>query len=584
LVTDAEGLEAVRAALADCLGVGIDLETAGLDPRKDRVRLLSVAVPTIDGGHFAYVVDCFQVDPRPLFAALADVPPAGDPDAEAQGPRRLLIGHNLAFDLAFLAALGFEPGAASDTMVLSQLLYGTRQGKGFHALKQVAARELGRQMSKAEQTSDWSAPTLTAEQLRYAAADALVLLPLYECLRRKVADAGMKRVAAIEMRCLPALVWLARSGAPFDKAAWEALAAQAAQQAEDLAQRLDEAAPTRDGYLQRSGAWNWSSTEQVQQAFAAAGLALASTDDDALAGIDHPLAALLRQYRSASKLAATYGAGWLKGAYHGGRLHADWRQLGCITGRMASAAPNLQNLPGSPRYRACFRAPAGRVLVRADYSQIELRIAAKVTGDEAMLAAYANGDDLHTLTARRMTGKEAVTKEERKLAKPVNFGLIYGLSAGSLRRKAKAEYGLELTAADAERYRQAFFAGYPGVAAWHRRLRREATPAVRTLAGRRCPLPEQHFYGTRANYTVQGTGGDGLKLALALLWERRGDCPGAVPVLAVHDEVVVEADAAQADAAAAWLRAAMIDAMAPLIDPVPVEVEVKVAESWGGSA
>jgi DNA polymerase-1 len=264
-------------------------------------------------------------------------------------------------------------------------------------------------------------------------------------------------------------------------------------------------------------------------------------------------------------------------------VYADWRQIGCVTGRMASGSPNLQNLPGDPRYRDCFRAPARRLLIKADYSQIELRIAARVTADKAMQGAYARGEDLHTLTARRMLGKAEVTAGERKLAKPVNFGLIYGLSAASLRRKAKAEYGQELTEEEAEHYRGAFFAGHPGVAAWHRRLRRETAPTVRTLAGRRCPLPERHFYGTRANYTVQGTGGDGLKQALALLWERRNQCPGVFPVLAVHDEIVVEADAGQADAAAAWLRQAMLDGMVPLIDPVPVEVEIKVGPTWGGS-
>jgi DNA polymerase-1 len=570
LVTDAEGLEAVRAALADLTdveAVGIDLETTGLDPHQDRIRLLTLAVPTVDGTHYAYLIDCFAVSPTGLFPALAEMP---------------LVGHNLSFDLRFLAALGFEPGEVACTMILSQLLHGTRQPKGFHKLEQVAARELSRQMNKSAQTSDWSCPALTAEQLDYAAQDALILLPLHAELMRKVARAGMGQAADIEMRCLPAVVWLSRSGAPFDKSAWETLAVQAAQEAQDLARRLDEAAPARDGYLDKAIAWNWSSPEQVQEAFAAAGVALESTDDDVLAGIDHPLAVLVRQYRSAAKLASTYGSKWLKDAYHDGRLHADWKQMGCITGRMASASPNLQNLPGDSRYRACFRAPTGRVLVKADYSQIELRITAKVTGDKAMLDAYARGEDLHTLTARRMTGKEEVSKEERKLAKPVNFGLIYGLSAASLRRKAKAEYGLDLTPADAERYRQAFLAGYPGVADWHRRLRREATPDVRTLAGRRCPLPEKHFYGTRANYTVQGTGGDGIKLALALLWERRDQCPSAFPVLAVHDEIVVEADAAQADAAAAWLKGAMEDAMRPLIDPVPVAVDVTTGRTWGG--
>ena len=121
------------------------------------------------------------------------------------------------------------------------------------------------------------------------------------------------------------------------------------------------------------------------------------------------------------------------------------------------------------------------------------------------------------------------------------------------------------------------------MASWHQQIRREQAAEVRTLAGRRVVVDRGGFYGAKANYVVQGTGGDGLKLALALLWQRRHEAPRAFPVLAVHDEIVVECDADQADAVAAWLKKAMVDAMAPLIAPVPVEVEVKVGTTWGGA-
>src|SRR5262249_11993211 len=150
------------------------------------------------------------------------------------------------------------------------------------------------------------------------------------------------------------------------------------------------------------------SPEQVKEAFAVAGITLESTDDDALAAVDHPMAALLRAYRSAAKLASTYGPQWAGQAHHDGRLFAGWRQLGCITGRMSSASPNLQILPGDPRSRRCFRASESRVLVKADYSQIELRIAARISGDQALLEAYRTGQDVHILTARSMTGKQDV--------------------------------------------------------------------------------------------------------------------------------------------------------------------------------
>jgi DNA polymerase-1 len=315
---------------------------------------------------------------------------------------------------------------------------------------------------------------------------------------------------------------------------------------------------------------------------ARAGCIVEDTAEETLAAVDHPLAQRLRRYRLARQRGGTYGADWLKHVADDGRVCAHWHPCGAKTGRMSSGQPNLQNVPRAGAYRRCFRAPPGRVLVQADFSQIELRIAAKVTGDEQMIAAFRRGEDLHTLTARRMTGQGQVSAAERQRAKPVNFGLIYGLGAASLRRKAQADYGLELSEADVARYRRAFFAAYPAVRRWHVHIRAEQATETRTLAGRRVVVKANDFFGAKANYVVQGTGGDGIKTALALLWERRGEVPGAFPVLAVHDEIVVECGEDQAEAVAIWLKQAMMDAMAPLIDPVPVEVEVKLGRTWGG--
>jgi DNA polymerase-1 len=345
-----------------------------------------------------------------------------------------------------------------------------------------------------------------------------------------------------------------------------------------LAQRLDEVAPARDGQLYGSG-WNWDSPQQILEVFQALRITVDSTDDAKLATVDHPLAALLRQYRAARKRVTTYGRDWLKHLSPDGRVYAGWRQIGAASGRMACRKPNLQNLPRGTAYRQCFRAPDGRVLVKADYSQIELRIAAKITGDQAMLDAYQRGEDLHTLTARRLLGKEDVTKEDRQVAKSANFGLLFGMGAERYREYARTEYGLELSLKQAKDYSRAFFGAYPGLKRWHRTAGNDPAE-TRTLTGRR-RLAVQRFT-ERLNTPVQGTGADGLKLALALLWERRDRCPGAFPVLAVHDEIVVECDAVQAEAVAAWLKAAMVDAMAPLISPVPVEVEVRTARTWGG--
>jgi DNA polymerase-1 len=565
LVTHAADLPRVATAVAASALVGLDIETTGLDPRCDRVRLLSLGWDTTDGGTATYVVDCFAVDPAPLWAALASVP---------------VVGHNLTFDLQFLARLGFEPGACRDTLLESQVLHAGERGLR-HSLAACCERELGEAVSKEEQVSDWSGD-LTPDQRRYAARDADLARRLHNALMPTLAAAGLTETAAIENRALPAVAWLSSSGVGFDRAAWLALADGARAEAERLAGELDRAAPPRSQREMFGSGWKWDSPQHVAAALQAVGCPVQGTDDDTLAAVDHPLARLLRDYRASKKLATTYGSKWLKQSYTGGRVYAGWRQLGAHSGRMACSAPNLQNLPRDARYRRCFTAPPGRVLVKADYSQIELRIAAKVAGETAMIEAYRRGDDLHTLTARLLLGPEDVSKADRQLAKSVNFGLLYGMGAKAFRAYARSNYGVELTEAEAEQYRKAFFAAYPALRRWHGQVGRTQDRPVdtRTLAGRRCRNVMR--FSEKLNLGVQGTGADGLKRALALLWERRGECAGAVPVLAVHDEIVVECDADRAQAAAEWLKRAMLDGMAPLVAPVPVEVEVAVARTWGG--
>jgi DNA polymerase I-like protein with 3'-5' exonuclease and polymerase domains len=559
VVRDAAGLAPVLQSVDESVRVGLDIETTGLTPRDGKVRLLTLAT---DRGTF--LVDCFAVNPAPLWDVLSE--------------RRLVL-HNGLFDLAFLRPLGFEPGPVADTMLLSRLLHGTRRPKGFHGLEQCAGRELGRTIDKGQQKSDWSG-TLTADQLAYATLDAEVLLPLHDALDALVREAGMAKVADIENRCLPAIVWMTCAGVGFDTSAWDALAEEAEALSGPLLSRLEALAPERPGHSAAlGGAWNFDSPKQVLEALRLLGFNVESSDDDTLARIGHPFAEALREYRAARKLVTTYGPLWVGKALHGGRVYAGWQQVGADSGRMACTKPNCQNLPRDKRYRRCFIAPDGRVLVKADYSQIELRIAAKVANEERMLAAYRGGEDLHTLTAQRVLGITDVTKEHRQLAKAVNFGLLYGMGARGFRAYALANYGLTLSEEEAGRYRDAFFAAYAGLRRWHRSVPKAAM-ATRTLAGRRRQNVER--FTEKLNTPVQGTGADGLKLAMALLWERRSECPGVTPVLAVHDEIVVECEAGRAGEAGAWVNRAMKDAMAPLIDPVPVEVEVKADRTWAG--
>jgi DNA polymerase-1 len=206
------------------------------------------------------------------------------------------------------------------------------------------------------------------------------------------------------------------------------------------------------------------------------------------------------------------------------------------------------------------------VFVKADYSQIELRIAAKVSGDKRLLEAYLRGDDLHTITATNVLNNKEVSKADRQLAKALNFGLLYGMGHKGFRIYARSHYNLDLTEEQAKEYRSAFFSTYPGLAQWHRKVKNIRASETRTLIGRRLLLSNESPDTLRLNTPIQGTGADGLKNALALLWERRDQCPGAIPVLVVHDEIVIEVDSHRADQATAWLKQAMMDGFGDWLD------------------
>jgi DNA polymerase-1 len=341
-------------------------------------------------------------------------------------------------------------------------------------------------------------------------------------------------------------------------------------------------APIPSGNLLKTGR-NWNSPQEVKEVLSSLGISVEGTGDEILAKITHPIGELLREHRHLSKAVSTFGSDWAaKHCSEAGRIYPSWRQMGSEAGRMSCSDPNLQQVPRGKVYRDCFQAPPGRVLIKADYSQIELRLAAKISGDATMLEAYRNGEDLHTKTAQRVLGKTEVTKADRQIAKSLNFGLIYGMGAERLVDYAKQNYGVSLTLEQAQQYKKAFFEAYPGLQKWHRKTGATRNRAIetRTVAGRR-RLGITSFM-QKLNSPVQGTGADGLKNALAMLWETRNTVPSAFPVLAVHDEIVLEADESEADLAADWLKRTMIAAMAPFADPVPVEVEVRVSRTWGG--
>jgi DNA polymerase-1 len=456
----------------------------------------------------------------------------------------------------------------------------SRPNRVSHKLKDVVRRELALELDKDHQKADWGGQ-LTDEMLAYAGNDTKVLLPLAEALASRAKEVKLELTAEIECRALPAIAWMANAGLPFDREGWTEHLEGLEKEKHLLTKELDELVPEAPDGKAR----NWNSHLQVKEAFRLAGVELPNIQEKTLSRIDHPLAKILLKYKKVSTMLSNYGPKLLEFVSKGDRIYADWHQIGAETGRMSCSKPALQNLP--PEVKRYVRAPEGRVLIKADYSQIELRIAAKISGDERMLEAYQKGIDLHSLTAKSLA-HAGVGKEDRKLAKAVNFGLLYGQGARGLKEFARDKYETSITVEEAALYKRRFFETYPGLDAWHERERlrmKRGETETRTLTGRR-RVGVQRFTEW-VNAPVQGTGADGLKLALALLWERSGECPGAMPVACVHDEILVECDEDEAEKVETWLEAAMIDGMGEVLNGpdvagprVPVEVETQIDKTW----
>lgn len=406
----------------------------------------------------------------------------------------------------------------------------------------------------------------------------------------EMADAGSGMVAEIERRALPAVAWMQDAGVPFDATGWRDHLERVEDDVERLKRELRALAPGRP----EGGEWNWNSPQQVKRAFALAGIKLPNTKEETLARLDHPLAKVLLKYRKASKMVGSFGPKFLKSVQGDARTYASWRQIGTETGRMSCAGPNLQQLP--PEVRLYVRAPEGRALVWADYRQAEVRVLAGASGDPTLVEAFRAGKDPYKATAATVFGvpeEEEVTEEQRKAAKVLVFSLIFGAGAHGIAKK------LGVPVHEAHRIKERYFATHPRVRAFLAATVQAVLEKgeARTLAGRVRRFGNVHAMNRREagaavreamNHPMQGSCADGLKLALALLHERRDECPGAFPIIALHDELVIECDEADAEAVASWLERAMKDGMAEVLTlgaagngRVPVEVETKSGECWG---
>jgi DNA polymerase I-like protein with 3'-5' exonuclease and polymerase domains/DNA modification methylase len=560
-----------------------NLKHRQLSPRRNRVRLVQLAT---EGGE-VFVIDCQTVDPEPLFAVLN---------------RQHVIIYNAAFELANLKRFGFDPKQVTCLMLLGQLLTaGKHQPAG---LAYAVSHWLGISLEKVEQTSDWGTPRLTPAQLAYAARDVAHLLRLHECLSQEIAAAELNTVAELEQSTLRAIAWLNDGGVVINQQKWLAQAEQCEariNEIEDEARRLAPPKPA-DLHIQfpdlfkppktprgkPDTVWNFRSPQQVRAMFRLLGFQLADTQKETLAATPHPLAQTLAERASAQLLATTFGRKLLDWVEPDSRLYPGWLQIGTVTGRMAGSRPNFQNIPKrqGPAYRRAIEAPAGRVLVKADFSQIEIRVVAKLSGCPVLLRAFQEGEDLHRKTFQAIMGEQREpTEAERDFAKALTFGMLYGMSPAGLKVAAHKCLKRELRDAEATAFIEKFLATYPGFREWRRRQQQRVArgkfTATWTLTNRRCLNVSKET--SVVNYPVQGTAGDILKLALAALYLHRGEVPADVRLcLVVHDEIVVECQREDAERVAAWLEKWMVAAGNHFLAPVPVGVKVSWGSTWGG--
>lgn len=576
--------------------IAFDTETTSLDAQQAQLVGVSFAV---EPGEAAYV---------PLAHSYVGVPRQLDRDAVLaalkpllEDPAKAKLGQHAKYDINVLANASTPievRGLAFDSMLESYVLDSTATR---HDMDSLALKYLGHSTIHFEDIAGKGAKQLTFDQIPleqagpYAAEDADVTLRLHQTLwaRLQAIPSLAKVFSEIEMPLVPVLARIERNGALVD-------ARRLGEQSRELGEKLVEL--ERQAYAIAGEEFNLGSPKQLGvilyeklglPVLAKTATGQPSTAESVLADLaeqDYELPKVLMQYRSLSKLKSTYTDKLPEQINpRTGRIHTSYHQAVAATGRLSSTDPNLQNIPvrtaEGRRIRQAFIAPPGYKLLSADYSQIELRIMAHLAKDEGLLDAFRHDRDVHRATAAEVfdVPLDAVTADQRRSAKAINFGLIYGMSAFGLAK----QIGVDRKQAQA--YIDRYFARYPGVLAYMERTRTQAAEQgfVETLFGRRLYLPEIRSKNqamrkaaerTAINAPMQGSAADIMKIAMVAVdrWLQESRLDARV-ILQVHDELVVEVREDLIEEVGARLRELMGGAAA--LD-VPLIVEVGVGDNW----
>ena len=595
IVDTSAALDDLLRDLSDAPLIAFDTETTSTDPMRADLVGISLAVREGQGYYIplGHVVAERQLPVRQVLDALR--PAMTDPGK----PK---VGHNLKYDSLVLAQAGLEVmPLAFDTMIAEFLVQPENYNLG---LKDTAFKYLGIAMTHIEELIGRGKNQLGMHQVTvaqaapYAAADAEVSLRLVPVLKDRMAEVNALRLFdEIEMPLVPVLAAMEQTGVALDVKFLKEMS-------KDLTKRLEEI--ERSIYEQVGYRFNLNSTQQLSKALfetlkieppdrrkktTSGHFSTSAEVLDEIRG-QHPVVAAILDYRELAKLKSTYvDALPLQVNPRTGRVHTSYNQTGSVTGRLASSDPNLQNIPTRTEtgrlVRNAFVAGEACYLLSVDYSQIELRIVAHMAGDEAMLAAFRAGQDIHAATAAAIHGipLEAVTKEQRRRAKAVNFGLIYGMSPYGLSRST------DLTLAEAENFVKAYFEQFPAVKRFLDEIRKLAARQgyVETLLGRRRYFPNLKNPSNPAlrareereavNAPIQGTAADIMKIAMVRLPPALTKAGlSARMLLQVHDELVLEVPTDERDQTIQVVREVMENAY-PL--SIPLLTEARWGHNWG---
>lgn len=584
-------LRALVERIQDAKELAVDVETTGIDPFEAELVGIALATQPGEGWYIPLAHRTLGESKQlPLSVVRKTLGPIF---VDARLPK---VGQNLKFDGLVLARAGLPLAPMRfDTLIASYCLNPSRQ---THGLKALALDLLGETMTPIEQLIGKGAKQITMDQVKvedaapYAAADAETTLRLKALMEPQLKEKGLDHLfEEVEMPLVPILAGMEEVGVGLDVPYLRQLARDFASEISRVEAEIHAAA---------GGPVNVNSPKQLAHVlFDTLHLPVVrrtktgySTDEDVLQklSVQHPLPARILAYRELAKLKSTYIDGLLTRVKPSGRVHTRFNQAVAATGRLSSSDPNLQNIPirteEGRRIRRAFIPAPGCLFLSADYSQIDLRVLAHVSGDPALTAAFRRGDDIHAATARDIFGLkpgDPVSDDQRRVAKSVNFGIVYGQTGFGLSQQ------LGLPMAQAQAYINAYFAKYAGVKAWIARVLEEARAQgyVTTLLGRRRYLPEIKASNaavrafaerTAMNTPIQGTSADLIKVAMRdvarLLEKKKGKTRLLVQV---HDDLLFEVPRNELSEVSAWVKTAMESAVALT---VPVVVDLKTGPNW----